>query len=93
MRIEVTQEDIDQGVRCDTDNCPVALAIGRQFKDCFAVLVGDANAAVFRFYHDERSNMTRQTRSDFPLPQEAKTFVVDYDAGEEVAPFAFEVSF
>lgn len=78
MRIEVTQRDIDNGVRDHCDKCAVALAIRRatgqdwQVAGPYAVL---ADGGYFR---------------ESVLPQVVAQFVRDFDNELAVHPFSFE---
>jgi hypothetical protein len=74
-RIEVTQDDIDRGVIGDGDCCPIALAMRRRWPN---VSVGT------RAVYLSGMRMTE-------LPREARHFIVDYDLGEPVYPFSFDV--
>ena len=77
MRIEVTQEDIDKGVKENCVKCPVALSLRRLFPGEWEVDVGDdAIYAGGNWYTP---------------PDEAQEFIAKFDAGEPVAPFSFDV--
>ena len=76
MIIEVTQDDIRNGVKGDTCACPVALALQRYFStyiqvDAYVVAIG---------------------LEQIELPVKVKTFIKDFDNGHTVCPFAFELS-
>lgn len=77
VRIDVTQDDIDNGERDSCDACPIARALHR---------VGYPRAEVYRASwwpgdHD---------RSHVPLPPSAMAFVQRFDAGREpVVPGTF----
>ena len=80
MRIEVTQDLIDKGERHGCTDCPVALAI--------MLATGDEHVEVFAGTGITR---TGKRETHFTLPVEARQWIVDFDAGEPMAPFAFEM--
>ena len=84
MRISVTQRDIDRGEQYSPQDCPIARAARRHFRD--VSVVWDALLA------------TGQLRPGpsplagwFELPDEAKEFIRAFDDGEDVHPFTFEL--
>lgn len=80
MRIAVTQENIDKGVRGETSNCPIALAVkalGYEY-----VCVGAESVDALRG-SDGRAFL-------WYLPNEATSFVHAFDEGRKVAPFTFD---
>lgn len=77
MRIEVTQEDIDRGVRNCNRGCPVARAIRRCSGET-CVSVGDTGCTVGRKRHT--------------LPAEAVARIRAFDRPNGVmVPFAFDL--
>lgn len=83
MRIEVTEADISEGVRCDGNACAVAVAIGRA--------IGTGVDAPW-FGHiavceDEICIGVEQ----FSVPPEVREFIGRFDMNEPVAPFAFDL--
>jgi len=76
LRIEVSQDDIDRGHRCDSAFCPVARAIRRHTGR--VVLVTDV-----RFERPDGGRLVP--------PHDVYLFVIAYDAGRPVAPFGFEL--
>jgi hypothetical protein len=78
MRIEVTQEDINEGCQSSCMSCPIALAIARAY-GC-AAEVGNVSVRVEGF-------------GGFRLPQEAINFIDQFDnhGPAAVAPFSFEL--
>lgn len=84
MIINVTQQDIDQGVRATCSFCPVALAMNREIKKpplridvtreawCFTLR---GNPAGLNFF-----------------PVSVRDFIAHFDAGRPVTPFSFTVS-
>lgn len=81
--IEVTQNDIDDGVRGNCANCPVALAIGRAFKSRI-VSVG----AIARVHVWETDRTLYAT-----FPENVYRFMGDFDNLYPVKPFSFEAEF
>jgi hypothetical protein len=75
--INVTQEDIDQGKRTSPTQCAVALAMRRETGNEW--VVGEYDMDNF------------QTNIGVRLPEEARTFIKDFDYGRPVEPFSFTV--
>lgn len=75
MKIQVTQEDINQGSRRVQ---PVARAISREL----GKVVGVSNLFLMVF---ENGRLTR-----YQLPFLAKDFIQRFDQGKDVIPFEFE---
>lgn len=82
MRIDVTAEDIANGVPRSCDSCPVALAISR-VAGKGVINVGTTS---FRFYTDH-----------YPLtiggsfPEKVSKFILRFDGHKKVQPFSFEL--
>ena len=81
MIIDVTYFDIQRGKRQNAKACPVALGIKRAINPLWHVYVIPNNV---HFYH----SISDENRL---LPQEAVIFIADFDAGNIVAPFSFEI--
>lgn len=77
MKISVSERDIAAGKRGECCQCPLALAILRASKREF-VAVSCASVLLDTCY-------------EVPLPDEAMQFVKDFDMGENVSPFEFEL--
>lgn len=82
--IQVTADDIREGVREDCCKCPVALAIYR----AGIVLVGVRN--------DEIEVVVGETYLNLPLPEPARDFIANFDESRpdyrrEPEPFNFEI--
>jgi hypothetical protein len=77
VTVEVTAEDIEQGMPGVTDACALALAIRRVTGEPF--LVG---AHGFGISEDEDDD-------DIALPVHVVEFRREYDRGNEVTPFSF----
>jgi hypothetical protein len=76
--IEVTQEDIDRGVRGEIDKCPVALAAQR------ALGIPDVWVTPF-------GRMLPVPDANWLMPAKATAFVRRCDRGKSVQPFTFRV--
>ncbi len=76
MLISVTQQDIENGVDCDTQCCPIALAIYRVAGQC---TVG-------------KHSVEFASGGRVPLPWCAQQFIRDFDHERDVEPFEFELS-
>lgn len=77
MKIEVTQEDIDHGIKGDCDLCPIARAVHRH------IPTARVGITVIR--------LNRMSFSCIDLPEEARNFIHLFDHGMKVIPFEFEV--
>lgn len=75
MKIQVTQEDIDKGIRQAPCSCPVGRAVKREIDGC--VSVGYATVAT-----EEKL---------YWLPDEVSNFIFNFDRGIIVKPFEFEL--
>ena len=79
MKIQVTQQHIDYGVRGSTTSDPVALAM----KD----------AGLIKPWASPSYLAWRKDNKDYyvPLPEGVLGFMKEFDNGVEVEPFTFEV--
>lgn len=82
--ITVTPEDILNGERADSCKCPIARALRRAVPHSDGVEVCEH----FFVFHD---NGIRWFTSLLPL--EAVRFMEEFDAGGNVAPFEFQITF
>lgn len=80
MRISVTKADIAKGDPDDYLSCPIALALKRK---ATKVRVGSVTAD---FKWKGRKYL------DIYLPSEAVRFIEQFDSGESVKPFTFDLS-
>ena len=78
--IEVTQEDINAGIRAATKACPVAFALQRATQD------KDASVGAFGIYV-----ILDQKKFTADLPLVVRKFIRDFDYGYEVKPFSFYI--
>ena len=80
MRVEVTQEDLDNGWRDSKTRCPVALALRRK-KGAMLVEVDGLKALIFR---DDKV-------VDYDLPGRARRFVKQFDRKVPQEPIVFHM--
>lgn len=80
MKIQVTQDDIDHGCRAESGPCPLALAVRRQTS------LVDPHISIGAVWHGKD-----MYRKYFNLPVEASVWYRDFDRGEKVTPFEFEL--
>lgn len=80
MKVTVTQDHIDNGVKHSTITCPIALAT----KDLLdsVVSVGATEIHTWDSVTDDMDT--------YSMPAEAKRFIVEFDDGHPVLPFEFE---
>lgn len=77
MRVTVTEEDIRNGVAGDGDHCAIACALRRTNGEEWCVEVpGVWNHTTFERWR---------------LPETACRFAEDFDAGQDVRPFSFDM--
>jgi hypothetical protein len=79
VEIEVTQADIDHGVRDSCESCPIALALNRACPGR-----GPATVDTDSFYFDWFSEV-------YMLTREAQKFIKKFDDGDPVGPISFDV--
>jgi hypothetical protein len=80
--IKVTQEDINKGCVKDASNCPIALAIRREFPEDDHVTVDTWR---IRVYDGSGRYTTHNT------PMIAKIFITRFDSHLHVEPFEFDL--
>ncbi len=87
MKIQVTQKDIDDGNRCSTTGCPVALAIERNVNAQY-VSVGTTSVRI-------QKSVTESFR--IPLQQYVGDWIRKFDSRlnnrQEIEPFEFELMY
>ena len=81
ITFDITQDDIDQGIRSNCIDCPIARSASREFPG-YSVAVGSA----IHLRTDGRYFMGE-------LPAKASDFVYDFDHGLRVEPFSFTAHF
>lgn len=85
--IQVTQDDIDKGVKNNTKFCPIARAMVR-------TLGLDGVDDIFVGYTVAEVQYATDGPLEYlecPLPTEAKDFIEQFDTDHTVEPFEFEV--
>jgi hypothetical protein len=88
IHVNVTQEDIEKGDN-DCRSCPIARAILRGYDDVGMVSVqpiGRPSVEQFRAFWEVGDTLYRAD-----LPNEARKFIKNFDAGMPVTPFHFEL--
>lgn len=81
VRIEVTEQDIADGIAGQCDRCPIAIAIARACAADTSVRVGPALAGI---------SAARMFGTAFvKLPESAQDFIFRFDAARPVEPFSF----
>jgi hypothetical protein len=82
VTVSITQEDIDEGCRSDADNCPGALAISRATG--YVAKVGMVSISL-------RHADNGQRFEDINCPAMLRHFIEQFDNGNKVSPFSFEL--
>ena len=82
---EVTADDIEWGVPCNSRNCPVARALARSFPD-LEVHVGPTYIAAYT-----NEQQFSQLVWNITTPDVIKTFMELFDSGEFPHPFTFTI--
>jgi hypothetical protein len=85
INLKVTSLNIKNGKITDPANCPIANAIKREFKGLLFVSV-----LADRAFVGIKKGVKKITYCS-PLSKEATTFVKNYDRGNFVKPFKFEL--
>lgn len=76
FKIEVTQEDIENGVPCKSLYCPIALAVSRKLG--IPVYIGIYTVCA------EHNDLAK-------LPYKATKWITQFDIGRKVEPFSFDL--
>lgn len=88
ITISVTEEHIRVGDKKQCSSCPIALAI----KEFISPFVSLAVAFELTLHYKKRTeNWCLLHNHVIDLPQEALTFIKEFDDGEAVDPFKFEL--
>lgn len=86
ITINVTQKDINSGIRADCHVCPVAIAVSR------VLGLNDVEISAASIYADfAGSNYYREARIIQPLPLQVRSYIRAFDAGNEIEPFSFNL--
>lgn len=81
MKVSVTQDHIDRGLRHSAGFCPIALAMNEQHGP------GHLVATCESLFTNEDGVVAW-----LKMPSEADDFIGKFDTGEPVQPFEFEVT-
>jgi hypothetical protein len=84
MRVQVTQEDIEQGEQGSCKHCPIAIAVSRAtgkkaYVGYDGISTGELPGPMF------------EPRWQYETPKVARDFIVDFDYGLPTHPFEFEL--
>ncbi len=79
--INVSQEDIDNGIPKNSSRCVVATAVARAIPDAMHILV-DYQTIRFSLPADRK-------RLIYLTPQAVEDYVIAFDAGDPIQPFRF----
>src|SRR5690348_452339 len=82
FQIEVTQEDIDKGLKGNCSACPIALAVNRT--------IPGANSTVSDMFNHVYCPGVSRKNAD--TPDDAAWFISDFDDGKPVEPFSFTLT-
>lgn len=86
MKIQITQDDIDNGVIGDSNHCPIA----RAFKRIGYTEVIVEQKRIY-LYGDTYNSSNVYRKKYIDMPENGKKFVLYYDRSEPVEPFELEV--
>lgn len=89
VTIEVIQGDIDEGLRDNSRDCPIAIACRRAFPGRTPVVM-DAFSRGNHYNHIGIYGAI--TVKHYEIPMAALNFINDFDSGKHVQPFSFQIS-
>lgn len=90
LLIDVTQEDINEGFKCDCTFCPVARALARHIINTKVMYV----LVDTEYMKLSRVGAKLADRTDIRIcrtPDKARDFIYRFDDGDEVHPFQFTI--
>lgn len=87
INVNVTQEDIDNGVAQCESGCPIALSLKRFLTKLIDIRVG-LNYLELELKTDE--NIFKKYHAKLPIS--TFDFILNFDRGEKVAPISFEIT-
>lgn len=82
FKIDVTEQDIQNGIKKDCNKCPIALATVRVLPPNYTHIVVECDKI-------EASN--RGVNCYFNLPHKARDFIERFDTDNIVSPISFEI--
>lgn len=82
--INVTQEDIDEGLPDKCSQCPVALAVKRYVRPRYYIMVSAQHLTVY-------PPGPALDQCLYPMPDSVSNFVQNFDDAQRVKPFEFEL--
>jgi hypothetical protein len=85
--INVTEDDIKQGEKMSSTNCPLAIAIQKLLDNKY----GQKKKALVNVDHVATYTQGFNHRRVVPLPIEAREFIRAFDSDNEVKPFSFKL--
>lgn len=83
MKVEVTQLDIDEGIRKNLVYCMVSTAIGRLMPDATRI---ETVAGTIRYSVNKEGR-----RYIYSTPDNVRRYLLAFDAGDQIEPFSFEL--
>ena len=92
MVVEVTEEDIAEGLVRSSQHCPIARAVSRISGVDGDVSVGSSIVAIWQYMQPEGSLGPVRRRTLFVLPEKAQEFIDQFDDGKPVAPMTIELT-
>jgi len=85
IKISVTQDDIDKGIKNNCEKCPIARALARSFPGYFNL------ASIY--YLSVKAHQKDFYVFMMDTPKVCYDFIRDFDQGKPVTPFEFEISY
>lgn len=85
VRVRVTQDDIDAGVRVSCNRCPVARALKRAVPGCAEAMTDGVRVDLCMLGDDPNVY-------NLSLPIEATDAIAEFDRGNGMSPFEFDLS-
>lgn len=86
MKIEVTQDDIDEGIPSNRNKCPVSLAVNRVILKSYHTGSGPCDILIF----SQKDNLL-DIQASFKTPPRVADFIHRFDGRYCVKPFEFEI--
>lgn len=91
LDIDVTQEDIDNGVRSDCASCPVARAINLRLAE-YGVRAHVGPFMISLWNIDKGGRLTGSRVVQVSTPSRAYRALAMFDLGETITPFTFRLA-